>query len=137
MNSISKVNLILAAIALVGLLGVWPHSVWALRQAPGTEPLQPAPQNIAPNYSGSIQTGTGAAQAGELNEQSPLQPDVFGGDESKNLGPGATNDVEVEVVDKSGGDMDLFSIFAGIMIVLVSAGIAAAYYLYRSGREVK
>lgn len=102
----------------------------ALRQAPGTEPLQPPPTNATPNYSGSIQSGIGAEEAEQNNQKSPFQPDDF--DETNDSQP--NSQTVNNVADEPRGAGDLFSIFAGVVIVLVSAGIATVYYLYRTGR---
>lgn len=127
--TMKRINLFLLSLCAVYLFT--PFFAGAVRLAPGqTAPLQLAPENEVPNYSGSIQNGAGA----DANSQQANPP------ASTYTGPTATG---TNAEDTSAGQ-DLTALpqsstaytwYLMALVVIISAGIAGLYYWYKTRKE--
>lgn len=99
--------------------------VYAFRQAPGTDPLQPVPADTYPNYSGNIQEGEAVEEAQLGN--------------TENFSLEATQDTEVDqnsspsyLDDVVPNKQNIFPIMFALGIVILSAALAGMYYWYKT-----
>ena len=103
-------------------------SAQAIRQAPGTAPLQPVPVDVMPNYSGNMQSGEGVKPAPEsessyVEEVDEVDDETGGIAETLGIPP-----------TESGNS---FPTLLALMVVVVSAVIASSYYWYKTHKVKK
>lgn len=118
-------------LGLCSLILFAPALAGAVRLAPGqTEPLQLAPENMQPNYSGSIQNGAGA----EAVKDQATAPDST----NQNVTPTQSG----QEVNSVGQDVSAlpqsttaYTWYLMALVVLISAGIAGLYYWYKTRKE--
>jgi hypothetical protein len=109
----------------VGLLAM-AYNAQAIAVYPNETPLQPAPANTHPNYSGNFQSGEGIepGQQGNTTQEEIEQGEYTEEDEA------AAEQNKVEA--KNYGGVDSFPLMAGVAIVLISAAVSWGYYKVRT-----